>query len=225
VDVYFRLEVAKKINTYGAPAQERPLHTRTIALSPISATLAQPVFVPYLVLPDPKLLGNRTLAACRNRGFGTVFRKFFYTGLAAAAALASALACPETAAAIPAASQNGPIAAQSVSLGTPEVPLTEWRYHPGDSPRIRESNTFLWADPAFDESSWKRVKTEPLSAQDIPYSQFFWYRSRVTISRQNPAQKLAVLLEITNTYQVYWNGQLLGVWAMCPRVSTGRIGP
>jgi hypothetical protein len=49
-----------------------------------------------------------------------------------------------------------------------------WRFHTGDDPK--------WADPAFDDSSWRTLLlTEPTSKQGIPvYSGYAWYRLRLT---------------------------------------------
>ncbi len=107
---------------------------------------------------------------------------------------------------------------KTITVGTPEVKLDgKWQFYPGDSPLAAGSKAPLWASPAFDDASWKQVNADTLGDQNIPYTQFAWYRRRVTINRQDPAQKLAVLLRVANTYQVYWNGQLLG--------SVGKVPP
>lgn len=111
-----------------------------------------------------------------------------------------------------AAAQFSPAKAQKfVTVGTPEMKVDgEWRFRPGDSPRAAGSNAPLWASPAFDDASWKQVSADTLDDQKIPYTQFAWYRRRVTIDRQDPSQKLAILVRAADTYEVYWNGQLLG---------------
>ena len=127
--------------------------------------------------------------------------------LGATLAIAAGFAMPAIAGAQLSSSQPQ----KTISVGTPEVKLDgKWQFHPGDSPQAVGSKTPLWADPAFDDSGWKQVNAETLGDQNIPYTQFAWYRRVVTINRQDPAQKLAVLVNAANTYQVYWNGQLLG---------------
>ncbi|MGB8480210.1 MAG: SpoIIE family protein phosphatase [Acidobacteriaceae bacterium] len=127
--------------------------------------------------------------------------------LGATLAIAAGFAMPAIAGAQLSSSQPQ----KTISVGIPEVNLDgKWQFHPGDSPFAAKSNLPLWADPAFDDSGWEPVNADTLGDQKIPYSQFSWYRRQVTIDRQNPAQKLAVLVGAANTFEVYWNGRLLG---------------
>jgi hypothetical protein len=72
----------------------------------------------------------------------------------------------------------------------------------GDDPR--------WADPAFDDHDWKPARTDDFHALSIPQGQLSWYRMHLTLHRQDPRQKLALLLWADDSYEVYWNGQKFG---------------
>jgi hypothetical protein len=103
-------------------------------------------------------------------------------------------------------------------LGKPEAQLDgAWQFHAGDSPLAAGSGAPLWAQPVFDDAGWQQVKADTLDNQNLPYTQFSWYRRHVEITRHAPDQPLAVYVHAVDTYAVYWNGQLLGT--MAQRVS------
>jgi hypothetical protein len=80
---------------------------------------------------------------------------------------------------------------------------TNWRFHPGDDP--------LWAQPGFDDSSWKLM--QPTSDWvDQGYSEqngLAWFRFRLRVPPQTSSFVLE-LPEIQRSYQLFANGVLLG---------------
>jgi serine phosphatase RsbU (regulator of sigma subunit) len=95
-------------------------------------------------------------------------------------------------------------------LGKPEAQLDgNWQFHAGDSP-LASSAIPLWAQPGFADAGWQQVKADTLDNQNLPYTQFSWYRRHIEITRHPPEQSLAVYVRAVDTYAVYWNGQLLG---------------
>jgi hypothetical protein len=142
-----------------------------------------------------------------------------WRGFAAAGMTVAVLFTPAATAAQTNQYSSQKIASKTISVGTPEMKVSGgWQFHPGDSPLAADEKTPLWADPSFDDSGWRPLQAAPLADQKLPYSQISWYRRQVTIDRQNPAQVLALRADAANTYQVYWNGRLLGgVGSVPPR--------
>ena len=141
-------------------------------------------------------------------GWRSSLRFCLIAGVFAVLAAANARANP---------SSPQPSAAKAVSLGTPEQKVDgTWQFRPGDSPPMADAKAPLWADPSFDDSKWKQVQADTLGNQNLPYTQFAWYRRRVAITRQHATQTLALLVHAANTYDVYWNGQLLGTLGDVP---------
>jgi hypothetical protein len=116
--------------------------------------------------------------------------------------------------------------AQSFDLDRGREPLVSldglWRFHPGDSPlqgsQPKGERAELWAEPGFDDSSWKLLKSDQSwSAQGYPgLSGFGWYRFRVQVP---PADKPTALLlaPIVTSFEVYVDGHFAG--------SSGRMPP
>jgi len=99
--------------------------------------------------------------------------------------------------------QQAPQVLEIEGLGKAKVELEgKWQYHPGDDPQ--------WADPRFDDASWPQVDVGSLFDQGVNYAPFFWYRRRLVLDRQDPAQPLAVNLNAGDTFAVYWNGREIG---------------
>ena len=99
--------------------------------------------------------------------------------------------------------QQAPQVLEIEGLGKAKVELEgKWQYHPGDDPQ--------WADPRFDDASWPQVDVGSLFDQGVNYAPFFWYRRRLVLDRQDPAQPLAVNLNAGDTFGVYWNGREIG---------------
>ena len=95
--------------------------------------------------------------------------------------------------------------------GKPEAVVGgDWQFHQGDSPAVAGTVAPLWSEPALDDSGWRRVQADTLDDQNLPWSQFSWYRRHVEIARPGSGQPLTVYVQAVDTYAVYWNGQLLG---------------
>ena len=119
---------------------------------------------------------------------------------------------------------------QIVNLGPSEFSLGSWQFHLGDDPS--------WKSPSFDDSGW-----ETLSARESWGTQghantdgFAWYRCRIDIpAGRQSHDNLAILLQgVENSYEVYWNGRLIGgngklppqpVWYYYPDPLTLDLGP
>src|SRR5215469_14402714 len=78
----------------------------------------------------------------------------------------------------------------------------DWRFHPGDSPT--SNDTFSWAAPAFDDSSWKLLdSTRPWSVQGYAnMGGFGWYRFTVHIPAGDKPTDL-LLAPTVSSYQIY----------------------
>jgi hypothetical protein len=104
-----------------------------------------------------------------------------------------------------AASPPAPLNIEGLGKGT--VALDgDWQFHLGDNPS--------WASPTLDDSGWKRIGVDkPWGEQThFGYTGYAWYRRHVNfIPVPGAASNLALLLpEISDAYEVYWNGSLIG---------------
>jgi hypothetical protein len=118
-----------------------------------------------------------------------------------------------------------------VTLGRSVVPLYgPWKFTVGDSPIDPATNTPLWAQPDFDDSSWETVDLTPKGVRD-PLGGFSgyvkgwtakghaghwgygWYRIRVQVDAQ-PGEDLALAgpAYVDDVYQVFDNGTLIGTF-------------
>ena len=101
--------------------------------------------------------------------------------------------------------------AQVVDFQKERAPVVEmddfWRFHTGDDP----NGKLGWADPAFDDSSWKLLRSDqPVNKQGYPgYSGMAWYRFRVILPAHHPPLALYIP-GIGTSYQVFAGGQLIG---------------
>lgn len=92
-------------------------------------------------------------------------------------------------------------------LGKGTVKLSgPWQFHPGDDP--------AWASPAFDSSGWEQLGTDqPWGKQGHAHlTGFAWYRCSVALIRApGVPQQLSLLVpKIHDSYEIYWNGSLIG---------------
>jgi hypothetical protein len=104
------------------------------------------------------------------------------------------------------------------ALGKGAVALNgPWQFHPGDD--------LAWASATFDSSEWEQLSADqPWGRQRHAHlSGFAWYRCSLMIdSAADPAvgapQELSLLVpSIQDSYEIYWNGSLVG--------SNGRVPP
>ncbi|MBV9034053.1 MAG: SpoIIE family protein phosphatase [Acidobacteriaceae bacterium] len=80
-----------------------------------------------------------------------------------------------------------------------------WKFHAGDDPR--------WANPNFDDSSWKLVKVpSSLDKQGYPnFSGYGWYRRELRMNAAIAAQDLQLIIGSGfGAYEVYANGNRIG---------------
>jgi diguanylate cyclase len=81
-----------------------------------------------------------------------------------------------------------------------------WQFHSGDDS--------AWASPSFDSSHWQEMSADqPWGTQGHAYlTGFAWYRCSVTlIPAPGSAQEFSLLVPvISDAYEVYWNGVLVG---------------
>ncbi len=85
----------------------------------------------------------------------------------------------------------------------------DWRFHPGDDPR--------WAQPNFDDSSWKLMQpADDWDAQGYSEQQgLAWFRFRVLV----PASMAPLVMQlprIDRSYQLFANGELIGQTGSLP---------
>lgn len=86
-----------------------------------------------------------------------------------------------------------------------------WQFHLGDNP--------AWASPAFDDSSWEQLTADkPWGMQDHANQDgFAWYRHHVVLARGQSPDQLAILIPaVEDAYELYWNGQLIGMLGKLP---------
>jgi hypothetical protein len=93
------------------------------------------------------------------------------------------------------------------ALGKGAVALDgAWQFHQGDD--------MAWAAPGFDDSQWATIKADQNwgSQGYFGYTGFAWYRYGLSIKGpQNDPKELALLIPaVTDAYEVYWNGLLMG---------------
>lgn len=104
-----------------------------------------------------------------------------------------------------------------------------WQFHPGDDP--------AWASPTFDSSHWEQLNADqPWGEQGhTRLTGFAWYRCSVAvIQAPGMSQELSLLVPmIHDSYEVYWNGSLIGrngklppdpVWYISQPTQTFKLG-
>jgi hypothetical protein len=112
------------------------------------------------------------------------------------------------------------LAAQSFDLDRDREPVISldglWRFHPGDSPLLpspdqKSETAELWAQPGFDDSSWRLLRSDnSWSDQGYPdMSGFGWYRFTVHVPA-GPQPKSLMLAPIITSFEVYVDGRLVG---------------
>jgi hypothetical protein len=92
-------------------------------------------------------------------------------------------------------------------LGKTTVALSgPWQFHVGDD--------LSWASPTFDDSNWETIDvTRPWGDQGHwAYAGHAWYRRHIDFADKSPtAADIALYVPATTcSYEVYWNGRLIG---------------
>jgi diguanylate cyclase (GGDEF)-like protein len=116
-----------------------------------------------------------------------------------------------------------------------------WQFHPGDDP--------AWASPSFDSSGWEQLTADqPWGKQGHAHlTGFAWYRCSIALniapdiasniaSSRTPGvpQELSLLVpKMHDSYEIYWNGSLIGgngklpprpVWYISQPMQTFELG-
>jgi diguanylate cyclase len=102
-------------------------------------------------------------------------------------------------------SATAPLVIEALGKGTYTL-SGPWQFHPGDNP--------AWASPTFDSSDWEQISADqPWGKQGHAHlTGFAWYRSSVTLNQApgTPQQFSLLVPTIHNSYEIYWNGSLIG---------------
>ena len=81
-----------------------------------------------------------------------------------------------------------------------------WQFHPGDDP--------AWASPTFDSSGWEQLSADqPWGKQGHAHlTGFAWYRCTIALNPASgvPRQLSLLVPNIHDSYEIYWNGVLIG---------------
>jgi hypothetical protein len=100
-----------------------------------------------------------------------------------------------------------PVLAQTVNLENNRIAVTElagpWRFHPGDDPAS--------ANPGFDDSAWPLIKAGVSWDQQgyAGYGGVAWYRLAIALPA-HPGHLAFYLRNVSDSYQVFANGRLIG---------------
>ncbi len=111
--------------------------------------------------------------------------------------------------------QAAPLPAQSFDLGRGREPVVSldglWRFEPGDSPRDPTTGAFVWAQPGFDDSSWKLLRSDTSwSDQGFPgMGGYAWYRFTIEIPPGNKPTSL-LLAPIVSGFELFVEGRFDG---------------
>jgi phosphoserine phosphatase RsbU/P len=86
-----------------------------------------------------------------------------------------------------------------------------WRFHPGDSPKDSATGAFLWAQPGFDDSGWKLLRSdESWSDQGYPgMGGYAWYRFTIEIPPGSKPTSL-LLAPIVSGFELFVGGRFDG---------------
>jgi diguanylate cyclase (GGDEF)-like protein len=126
-------------------------------------------------------------------------------------------------------SARPPLVIESLGKGTFAL-NGPWQFQPGDDP--------AWARPNFDDSKWERLRADqPWGIQGhARLTGFAWYRCSVTLlpAPGGSGQFSLLVPQIHDSYEVYWNGTLIGhngklpphpVWYISQSMQTFALGP
>ena len=105
-----------------------------------------------------------------------------------------------------------------------------WQFRPGDDP--------LWASPAFDSSGWEQLTADqPWGTQGHAHlTGIAWYRCYIALNRIHGApQQFSLLMpKLHDSYEIYWNGSLIGrngklppspLWYISQPMQTFELSP
>lgn len=105
----------------------------------------------------------------------------------------------------PKSAATAPLAIEALGKGTYTL-NGPWQFHPGDD--------LAWASPTFDSSNWEQLSADrPWGKQGhAQLTGFAWYRASVTfLQGAGVPQEFSLLVPgIRDSYEIYWNGSLIG---------------
>ena len=88
----------------------------------------------------------------------------------------------------------------------------QWQFHLGDDP--------AWAAPGYDDSGWEKLAVDKPWGDQGHFAKdgFAWYRKHVLLPPNGavPSQLAILVPAVEDTYQLYWNGQLVGTYGALP---------
>ena len=108
-----------------------------------------------------------------------------------------------------------PLPAQSFNLDRGREPVVSldglWRFQPGNSPKDPATGAFLWAQPAFDDSAWKLLRSdESWSDQGYPgMGGYAWYRFAIAVPPGDKPTSL-LLAPIVTSFELFVDGRFAG---------------
>lgn len=99
----------------------------------------------------------------------------------------------------------GPLVIEGLGRGTFTL-NGPWQFHPGDDP--------AWASPTFDSSEWEQLSADqPWGKQGhARLTGMAWYRCSIALKRGPgvPQEFTLLVPKIRDSYEIYWNGSLIG---------------
>jgi diguanylate cyclase (GGDEF)-like protein len=128
----------------------------------------------------------------------------------------------------PAMAPPAPLVVEGLGNGTFTL-SGPWQFRSGDDP--------AWANPSFDSSGWEQLTADQPWGQQghANLTGFAWYRlSIAATSAPGVPQQFSLLVpKAHDSYEIYWNGSLIGrngklpprpVWYISQRVQTFELG-
>jgi diguanylate cyclase (GGDEF)-like protein len=122
-----------------------------------------------------------------------------------------------------------PLVIEGLGKGTFTL-IGPWQFHPGDDP--------AWATPSFDSSDWEQLNADKPWGQQghARLTGVAWYRCSIALTpAPGVPQQFSLLVSfIRDSYEIYWNGSLIGrngqlpphpVWYKSQPAQTFELGP
>ena len=123
---------------------------------------------------------------------------------------------------------SAPLVIEALGNGTTTL-SGPWQFHPGDD--------LAWASPRFDSSDWEQLSADqPWGRQGhARLTGMAWYRCSIVLNQtRGVPQEFSLLVpKIRDSYEIYWNGVLIGhngklpphpVWFLSQPMQTFQLG-
>lgn len=147
---------------------------------------------------------------------------------AAIVLLAFAAHCVHAAQAGKVSTAAAPLVIETLGKGTATL-SGPWQFHPGDDP--------AWVSPTFDSSNWEQLSADRSWGRQghARLTGMAWYRCSIVLNQtRGVPQDFSLLVpSIRDSYEIYWNGALIGhngklpphpVWYISQPVQTFELG-